>query len=206
MRITVPANKSTVSGTVAISLQLSAQVHQVNVFIDGIYLESTPPTTLNWDSRKVPNGLHEITAEAFISSAVFIGYDAIVVTSNNPTPTPKAPTAHPYPHAHTDSDPHAHRRDPHANDPDANTYADPDSQRSHRPCEWRSEADRQFLSTRTRQAPLATARALSLSERPRRTPAAPLQSARTPVRQEIRRPISLRVEATPARAPIRPSD
>jgi Bacterial Ig domain len=72
VRITVPANKSTVSGTVAISLQLSAQVHQVNVFIDGVSLESTPLTTVNWDSRKVPNGIHEITAEAFNSSAIFI--------------------------------------------------------------------------------------------------------------------------------------
>lgn len=87
VQITSPVDKSIVSGTVAISLKLGAGVSQVNVFIDGVYLESTPPTTIFWDSRKVLNSLHEIDAEAFNSVGAFVGYDTVVVTTNNLTPT-----------------------------------------------------------------------------------------------------------------------
>jgi sugar lactone lactonase YvrE len=102
--ITAPANQHTVSGTVSIVLRLSAQAAQVNVYIDGIYLASTPPSTLSWITTKVANGIHEIDAEAFNSSHSFIGFDEIVVITNNPTPTPTAkltptrtPTAKPTP-------------------------------------------------------------------------------------------------------------
>ncbi|HKD68562.1 MAG TPA: NHL repeat-containing protein [Candidatus Binataceae bacterium] len=96
--ITAPASQHTVSGTVSIVLQLSSQTNQVNVFIDGVYLASTPPSTLSWDSTRVPNGIHEIDAEAFNTVGSFIGFDEIVVISNNPTPTPtRTPTAKPTP-------------------------------------------------------------------------------------------------------------
>jgi sugar lactone lactonase YvrE len=100
--ITAPASQSTVFGTVSIVLVPGAQTHQVNVFIDGVYLASTPPSTLSWDTTKVKNGIHLIDAEAFNSSATFIGFDEIVVTTNNPTPTPTAkptptPTQRPTP-------------------------------------------------------------------------------------------------------------
>ena len=92
--ITAPANRQTVSGTVSIVLQLSAQALRVNVFIDGVYLASTPPSTLSWNTTKLANGIHEIDAEAFNSSGTFIGCDDIAVTTSNVASTSTAkPTA-----------------------------------------------------------------------------------------------------------------
>ncbi|MGO9059197.1 MAG: hypothetical protein ACLQU2_17685 [Candidatus Binataceae bacterium] len=87
MLITSPIDRSTVAGTVSIVLTLGLQTHQVNVFIDGVYLASTPPSNLSWGTTKIPNGIHEIDAEAFNSSGTYIGSDYVVVITNNPTPT-----------------------------------------------------------------------------------------------------------------------
>jgi hypothetical protein len=86
--IIAPANQQTVSGTVSIVLQFPQTTRQVKVFIDSIYLASAPPRTLSWNTTKVPNGTHSIDAEAFNSTGSFIGFDEIVVTTNNATPTP----------------------------------------------------------------------------------------------------------------------
>src|SRR5215472_16370037 len=86
--ITAPLNQHTVSGTVSIVLQLGPASSQANVFIDGVYLASTPPFTLSWSTAKVANGIHEIDAEAFNSSGTFVGYDVIVVTTSNLAATP----------------------------------------------------------------------------------------------------------------------
>ncbi|MGO9061159.1 MAG: hypothetical protein ACLQU2_27815 [Candidatus Binataceae bacterium] len=63
--ITSPIDRSTVAGSVSIVLKLGSQTHQANVFIDGVYLASTPPSDLSWGTTKVANGIHEIDAETF---------------------------------------------------------------------------------------------------------------------------------------------
>ena len=52
--ITAPLADSTVSGTVAIILQQQTPVADVKVFIDGVFLASTPQTSLEWDTTRSP--------------------------------------------------------------------------------------------------------------------------------------------------------
>jgi hypothetical protein len=81
--ITVPANGATVSGNVSIATQVSAAVSWINVYIDGIYLTSSPPYSFTWDSSSVPNGSHSISATAFDSSGTVIGSSLITVNVAN---------------------------------------------------------------------------------------------------------------------------
>jgi hypothetical protein len=105
--ITSPASGSTVSGTVSIVLSKGSSTSWINVYIDGVYLASTPPYTLSWSSSSVANGLHTISATAFSSTRQVVGTSSKQVTVRNgttatpthtatstPTPTP-APTATP---------------------------------------------------------------------------------------------------------------
>jgi Bacterial Ig domain len=107
--ITSPASGSTVSGTVSIVLSKGSSTSWINVYIDGVYLASTPPSTISWSSSSVANGLHIISATAFTSTRQVVGTSSKQVTVKNgttatpthtststsaPTPTP-APTATP---------------------------------------------------------------------------------------------------------------
>jgi hypothetical protein len=88
--ITAPANVATVSGTVSIATQVSSSVSWINVYIDGNYFASSPPFNFSWDSTKVPNGTHNISARAFSSGGTQVGAASVSVTVANgvPTPTP----------------------------------------------------------------------------------------------------------------------
>jgi hypothetical protein len=90
--ITAPANNATVSGTVSITLTKAASVTWADVYIDGTYFSSTPPSTFSWNSTTVTNGLHAISVTGFNSSGTVLGNASINVTVQNgvATPTPTA--------------------------------------------------------------------------------------------------------------------
>jgi hypothetical protein len=96
--ITAPANGATVSATVAVTVFKATGVTWADLYIDGSYFASTPPSTFSWDSTTVPNGLHTISATGFSSTGTVLGTASINVTVQNggatPTPTIAAtPTA-----------------------------------------------------------------------------------------------------------------
>ena len=62
--ITAPSNGATVSGTVSIVTTKSSPAQWENIYIDGNYLASSPPTTFQWNTTSVPDGTHTISAEA----------------------------------------------------------------------------------------------------------------------------------------------
>jgi hypothetical protein len=99
--ITAPLNNATVSGTaVAITVTKAANVSWVNVYVDGIYFASTPPSTFSWNSTTVANGSHQISATGYSSSGAVLGSASITVTVNNGGATPTAtaaPTGTPIP-------------------------------------------------------------------------------------------------------------
>ncbi len=68
-------------------------------YVDGQLLATTPPYSVTWDSTKVANGSHTLSATAYSSNRFVIGTQTIAVTVQNqilptatPTPTP-APTS-----------------------------------------------------------------------------------------------------------------
>jgi len=73
-----------VSGTaVAITVTKGTGVAWVNVYVDGNYFASTPPSTFSWNSTTVPNGSHTISATGFASNATVKGTVSIAVTVSN---------------------------------------------------------------------------------------------------------------------------
>jgi len=64
-----PRQHALISGTTFIKLKLNAPVKSVNVLVDGSYLASGPLDNIPWDSTKVSNGIHILTAQAVLGSA-----------------------------------------------------------------------------------------------------------------------------------------
>ncbi len=96
VKIAAPLNDSVVSGTVAISLLMKAGTSFANVYIDGVYLASTP-NAISWSTIDVANGMHTISAKAYDSSNEVIGTSSRSVhVKNKSTPTPTT-TATPAP-------------------------------------------------------------------------------------------------------------
>ena len=83
VQITAPANGAKVSGTLSISVLKAAGVSWANIYIDGSYFASTPPTTFSWNSRTIPNGVHTILAKAFNAAGTLLGTGSISVTVAN---------------------------------------------------------------------------------------------------------------------------
>ncbi len=83
--ITSPSNSATVSGSVPIATRKDASVAWENVYLDGSYFASSPPTTFTWDSSKVANGSHAVSAVGFSASGAQAGSDAITVDVENVT-------------------------------------------------------------------------------------------------------------------------
>ncbi|MBF6568292.1 MAG: DUF1929 domain-containing protein [Candidatus Binataceae bacterium] len=81
--ITAPAGGASVSGTVTIATQFASSVTWINVYIDGNYFASSPPSTFTWNSTTVPNGSHTISATAFNSSDAKIGSASVSVSVTN---------------------------------------------------------------------------------------------------------------------------
>jgi hypothetical protein len=69
-----------------------------NLYVDGAYWVSTPPSVFSWNSTTVSNGSHTISAKAFDSSDNLLGTSSIILNVANgsasatptrtPTPTP----------------------------------------------------------------------------------------------------------------------
>src|SRR5208283_4812615 len=86
--ITAPLNHAMVSGTVPIAVSQAGSVAFVNIYIDGIYFASTPPSSFNWNSTKASGGSHVISANAYAVDSAIVGNASINVTvQNGATPT-----------------------------------------------------------------------------------------------------------------------
>jgi leucyl aminopeptidase len=83
VKVTSPANGATVIGAIIIDTTLGSNAQWENIYIDGNYLASSPPTTFQWNSRSVANGSHTISAEAFASGRVLLGTDSVTVNVAN---------------------------------------------------------------------------------------------------------------------------
>ena len=81
--LTQPTNGATVSGLVSISLSAGSGVQWSNFYIDGNYYASTPPSSITWDSTKVPNGTHTISATAYSASKAVMGTASVSVSVAN---------------------------------------------------------------------------------------------------------------------------
>src|SRR5207249_579834 len=87
--ITSPANNATVSGTnVTISVTLGSGVSWENIYIDGAYFHSTPPTSFAWDSTSVVNGNHTISANGYSSTGSLVGTASVTVNVQNASQAP----------------------------------------------------------------------------------------------------------------------
>src|SRR5579862_3251976 len=86
--ITAPAASATVSGTVSITAQVGTGVSWINVYIDGSYLNSSPPLTFSWNSTTVLNGSHTISANAYTSSGTLAGSASVTVNVQNTSTAP----------------------------------------------------------------------------------------------------------------------
>jgi hypothetical protein len=86
--ITSPANGAIVSGIVPITVTLGTGTVWVNVWADGVYVGSTPPSTFNWDSTKVANANHTFRADAYAGDGTLLGQAFVTVTVQNANETP----------------------------------------------------------------------------------------------------------------------
>jgi hypothetical protein len=87
-----PANNSVVTGTVTVTAQInSSNVSWLDFYCDGIYLVSSPPDSVAWNSTTVSNGSHTLSVTAFGVGSVNLGSATTTVTVTNvsgaPTPT-----------------------------------------------------------------------------------------------------------------------
>jgi hypothetical protein len=86
--ITAPLAGAMVSGIVPIAVSNSGTVAFVNIYIDGVYLASTPPSTVDWPSTTVLNGSHQISVNAYAANSAILGSAMVTVSvQNGPTPT-----------------------------------------------------------------------------------------------------------------------
>ncbi len=104
VQITAPSNNATVSGTVNVVIQKTTAAVWVNLYVDGLYLASTPPQTVPWSSTTVVDGSHILSATGFSSAGAVVGTVSVTVVVHNaaggtPTATSTAalPTATPTP-------------------------------------------------------------------------------------------------------------
>jgi hypothetical protein len=85
-----PADGSTVSGDVAVYLELTPRVSTNSVYIDGNLYASAAPNSFTWNSTTVYDGSHVISVKSFSSQGRFLGGQAVMVEVQNgdPAPTP----------------------------------------------------------------------------------------------------------------------
>jgi hypothetical protein len=84
VQIAAPPSGASVSGpAVAITVQVAVGVTWANVYIDGTYFASTPPSTFSWNSTSVPDGTHTISAAAYSANGTLLGTASITVTVAN---------------------------------------------------------------------------------------------------------------------------
>lgn len=96
--IVAPSAGAELSGVVAISADTNYQVLWVNFCIDGLYLGSSPPYTIMWDSKTVPDGVHALSVKGYSTTGALLATAAENVTVRNATPSPSpSPTPTPIP-------------------------------------------------------------------------------------------------------------
>jgi hypothetical protein len=92
--IVAPADWSTVSGTIDITLQVNTPHTSADIYFDGALVGvvspgTTPPHTIRLDTTQRTNGAHMIQAKAFLSDADgtrVVGQDDVAVNVNNSDP------------------------------------------------------------------------------------------------------------------------
>jgi Bacterial Ig domain len=86
--LTSPTNGATVSGTTTIQVAKGSATKWVNLYINGEYESSTPPTSFVWQTNAVTDGQYQISATAFDSNGNNIGSAQSTVTvANNAAPS-----------------------------------------------------------------------------------------------------------------------
>ncbi len=91
VRLVAPLTASTIAGTVQVVAQVNGTVNFINLYVDSNQLTQSAPLTYNWDSTQIVNGSHILSVQAYNSSNVMLGTDAInvnVLNNPNPQPTP----------------------------------------------------------------------------------------------------------------------
>jgi autotransporter family porin len=86
--ISAPAGGSTVSGTVDIVAAAASGVSWINFYVDGNYLNSSPPLSYSWNSGTVANGNHTLSITAFNSAGSSMGSASSVINVQNASVTP----------------------------------------------------------------------------------------------------------------------
>ncbi len=81
--LTSPSNGATVSGTVTINVATGSATAWANVYINGEYQNSTPPSYFYWHTTAMPNGQYKLSATAFDRNGNNLGSSQSTVTVNN---------------------------------------------------------------------------------------------------------------------------
>ena len=81
--IASPTSGSTVSGMVTVTLSTVPGTSWSNVYVDGVYQNSTPPAVFYWQTTGVSNGTHTVSATAFDKSGNNLGTTSSTVTVSN---------------------------------------------------------------------------------------------------------------------------
>jgi hypothetical protein len=81
--ITRPADGSTVSGLVPVTLANAPRSGFSNFYIDGNLVVSVAPANLSWNSRAVSNGAHVIAVKSFSTAGRLLGGQAVTVSVEN---------------------------------------------------------------------------------------------------------------------------
>jgi hypothetical protein len=94
--ITSPLIGTRVEGTISFAASKSSNCQWMNFYVDGVYVASSPPSAIFWDSTSVPDGPHTLSVAGFDSSSNMIANPAINVIVDNVGATPSAtPTSTP---------------------------------------------------------------------------------------------------------------
>src|SRR5260221_10125619 len=67
---------------------MSSLTTWINVYIDGQYYRSGPPTSFTWSSTSVANGTHTISARAYAAGSILLQSTGISVNVMNQKATP----------------------------------------------------------------------------------------------------------------------
>src|SRR5580658_1584530 len=81
--ITSPSNGSTISGTVTVTVSMASGTSWCNLYVDGAYKSSTPPSTLYWQTTGVSNGTHNLSVTAYGQNGNNLGSSTSTVTVAN---------------------------------------------------------------------------------------------------------------------------
>ncbi|MGD2247160.1 MAG: M14 family zinc carboxypeptidase [Candidatus Methanofastidiosia archaeon] len=83
--ITNPSENETVSGTVTVTTDCSAEVASVEFYVDGSLqaTDNTSPFSWDWDTTQWSDASHTVTAKGYDSGSAYIDEDSVNVTVDN---------------------------------------------------------------------------------------------------------------------------